>query len=284
MSEHRGALGILAGGGPLPGHLIDACRAIGRPCFVIAFDGHADGTVIGAAPHAWVRLGAAEEALGLLRVHDVSDIVLAGPVRRPSLRELRPDGRAARFLARGLLSRGDDGLLGAIVRTLEEEEGFRVVGVDSILVDLRATTGPFGACSPGDSALDDIAHGVEVVRRLGELDIGQAAVVRAGIVLGVEAAEGTAGLLQRMVPFRESEPGGVLVKLAKPKQERRADLPTIGPDTVTAAAAAGLAGIAVMAGATLVLERAEVIVRADAANLFVCGIKPGDFVRNYESD
>ena len=121
------------------------------------------------------------------------------------------------------------------------------------------------------------------MRQLGELDIGQAAVVRAGIVLGVEAAEGTAGLLERMVPFRGPELSGVLVKLAKPNQERRTDLPTIGPDTVTAAAAAGLAGIAVMADATLVIERAEAVARADTAKLFLTGIVPADFVREYEA-
>lgn len=275
-------LGILAGGGPLPGHLIEACRAVSRPCFVIAFEGHADPAVIGDSPHAWVRLGAVGEALGLLRVEGVKEIVMAGPVRRPSMRELRPDARAARFLARGLLTRGDDGLLGAIVRTLEEEEGFRVVGADSILTEFRAPEGPLGACQPDAAALADIARGVEVVRRLGELDVGQAAIVRTGVVLGVEAIEGTAGLLARVAAFRGSDRAGVLVKLAKPHQEQRVDLPTIGPDTVGAAAAAGLVGIAVAAGATLVVDRAEVVVRADAERLFVSGVRPSDFVAGYE--
>ena len=281
--EPAGALGILAGGGPLPGHLIEACRATGRACFVIAFEGHTDAAVIGDAPHAWVRLGAAGEALALLRSQSVTDIVMAGPVARPSMRELRPDARAARFLARGLLSRGDDGLLGAIVRMLEEEEGFRVVGADTILTGLRANEGSFGRHTPDETARADIAHGVEVVRQVGALDIGQAAVVRAGIVLGVEAAEGTAGLLARMNAFRDEEPGGVLVKLAKPRQERRADLPTIGLDTVVAAASAGLSGIAVTAGATLVLDRAELVAEADKAGLFVIGIRPTDYVAEYET-
>lgn len=283
MASDTAKLGILAGGGPLPGHLIEACRERGRPFFVIAFAGHADPDVIGDAPHAWVRLGAAEEALALLRTQNVEEIVMAGPVRRPSLKELRPDARAARFLARGLLMRGDDGLLGAIVRTLEEEEGLRVVGTDSILTDLRAPEGALGVYAPDAQACADIARGVEVVRDIGALDIGQAAVVRAGIVLGVEAAEGTAKLLKRMSDFRDDDQAGVLVKLAKPRQERRADLPTIGPDTVTDAAAAGLAGIAVSAGATLIIDRVEVVTRADAAGLFVCGIRPGDYVSDYEA-
>lgn len=276
-------LGILAGGGPLPGHLIEACRANGRAHFVIAFEGQADPSVIGDAPHAWVRLGSVEEALTLLRTQDVEEIVMAGPVKRPSLKELRPDARAAKFLARGLLTRGDDGLLGAIVRTLEEEEGLRVVGTDTILTELRAPEGPFGRMEPAETDRADIARGVEVVRSIGALDIGQAAIIRSGIVLGVEAAEGTAGLLARIAAFRGDMSAGVLVKLAKPGQERRADLPTIGPDTIADAANAGLAGIAISAGTTLVIDRAEVVARANAAGLFVCGIRPSAFVRDYEA-
>ncbi|MEP4380707.1 MAG: UDP-2,3-diacylglucosamine diphosphatase LpxI [Alphaproteobacteria bacterium] len=271
-------LGILAGGGPLPGLLIEACRATGRPVFVIAFEGQADPAVIGDAPHAWVRLGAADDALGRLRAEDVEEIVMAGPVHRPSLKELRPDRRAARFLARGLLNKGDNGLLGAIVRTLEEDEGFRVVGADSVLQEMRAAEGAFGTIMPDPDNLSDIAHGVRVLDATGHLDIGQAVVVQQGIVLGLEAAEGTHGLLARCAGLRREGRGGVLVKLPKPGQEIRADMPTIGPDTVADAVAAGLAGIAVGAGNTLVLDEAGLIVAADAAGLFIVGVRPGDYL------
>lgn len=270
-------LGILAGGGPLPGHLIEACRETGRPVFVIAFEGQADPAVIGDAPHAWVRLGAADDALGRLRAEGVEEIVMAGPVRRPTLKELRPDRRAARFLARGLLNKGDNGLLGAIVRTLEEDEGFRVIGADAVLGDLRAPTGPFGGYEPDPDAADDIAHGVRVLTETGHLDIGQAVVVQQGIVLGLEAAEGTRGLLARCAELRREGRGGVLVKLPKPGQEIRADMPTIGPETVAGAIEAGLAGIAVGAGNTLVLDQAQLVATADAAGLFVVGVRPSDF-------
>jgi DUF1009 family protein len=276
-------LGILAGGGPLPGYLIEACRVSDRPVFVVAFEGQADADVIGDAPHAWVRLGAAEEALGRLRAERVEEIVMAGPVRRPTLAELRPDRRAARFLARGLLNKGDNGLLGAIVRTLEEEEGFRVVGADSVLADLKAPEGPFGKHVPDRDAREDIALGVRVLRETGRLDIGQAVVVQQGIVLGIEAAEGTRRLIERCAELRREGRGGVLVKLAKPGQETRADLPAIGPETVAAATASGLAGIAVGAGATLVFDRHAVTETADAAGLFVVGIRPGAFVADYDT-
>lgn len=276
-------LGILAGGGPLPGNLIEACKSSGREYFVLAFKGQADPDVIGEAPQAWVRLGAVEEAIGRLRAERCEELVLAGPVQRPSLAELRPDRRAARFLARGLLSKGDNGLLGAVVRTLEEEEGFRVVGADSILADLRAGAGPLGRHTPAPDDEADIARGVDAVHEIGVLDIGQAAVIRQGVVLGVEAEDGTGALLQRCGALECGTRSGVLVKLPKPGQEKRADLPTIGPDTVADAAAAGLAGIAVAAGATLVIDPDRVAADADAAGLFVVGIKPGDYRSDYDS-
>ncbi len=275
-------LGILAGGGPLPGYLIEACRSSGRDYFVLAFSDQAEPQIIGEAPQAWVRLGAVEEAIGRLHAENCEELVLAGPVRRPSLAELRPDRRAARFLARGLLSKGDNGLLGAIVRILEEEEGFRVVGADTILADLRAGAGAFGKHRPASEDEADIARGVDVVHQIGKLDIGQAAVVRRGLVLGVEAAEGTEMLLNRCGELQGERHGGVLVKLPKPGQEKRADLPAIGPRTVAGAAAANLAGIAVAAGATLVFEPVRVAADADAAGLFIVGIKPEDYRSDYD--
>ena len=275
-------LGILAGGGPLPGYLIEACRMSHRAFFVLAFEDQADPEIIGDAPQAWVRLGAVEEAIGRLHAEQCEELVLAGPVRRPSLVDLRPDQRAARFLARGLLTKGDNGLLGAVVRSLEEEEGFRVVGADSILADLRAAAGPFGRHAPAQDDETDITRGVQVVYHIGRLDIGQAAIIRRGVVLGVEAAEGTEALLDRCGALSPDTRGGVLVKLPKPDQEKRADLPTIGPRTVAGAVGAGLTGIAVAAGATLVFDPVQVIADADAAGLFIVGIKPDDYYSDYD--
>jgi len=194
-------------------------------------------------------------------------------VRRPSLASLMPDWRAAKFFARiGLRALGDDGLLSAIIKELELE-GFRVVGIESILGGLLAPKGPLGRIEPDEQARADIARGLEVARALGALDIGQAAVVQQGIVLGVEAADGTDALIARAGSLRREGPGGVLVKIAKPGQERRVDLPTIGVRTVEAAANAGLRGIAVEAGAALVVDRAAVAAAADGAALFVLGVE-----------
>ena len=266
-------IGILAGGGQLPARIIAACRETGRDHFVIAIEGHTDPDVLGDAPHAWLRIGAGGKALKLLREQSVEELVLAGDIRRPSMAEMRPDMWTAKFMAKlGAKGLGDDGLLSAVVRELEEGEGFRVVAPESLLPGALATAGVFGAVMPDADAIQDIERGVEVARGIGALDVGQGAVVQQGIVLAVEAAEGTDAMLERAGRLRREGPGGVLVKVRKPGQERRADLPTIGEATVRAAAAAGLRGIALQAEGALVIGRDDVVRAADAAGLFVIGI------------
>ena len=267
-------LGIVAGSGALPGHVAAACQASGRPFFVLAIEGYADAALVADRPHAWIRLGAAGgRGIDLLKEAGVEDVVLVGAVRRPSLAALRPDRRTALFLAKiGRAAFGDDGLLGAVVRTLEDE-GFRVVGPDAILREILAVEGVYGAVAPDADAWADIERGLTVARAIGALDIGQAAVVQQGLVLGVEAIEGTDALVARTAALRREGPGGVLVKVKKPGQETRVDLPVIGARTVENAAAAGLRGIAVEAGAALVVDRAAVVAAADRAGLFVVGVK-----------
>ena len=266
-------LGILAGRGSLPRRLIESCRAAGREVFVLGLEGEAEPETLADVPHGWCRLGAASAGLDLLRANQVTELVLAGGVRRPSLASLRPDWRAAKFFARvGYRALGDDGLLSAVVKEFERE-GFRVVGADELLPAASLGEGPLGRLAPDAEAAEDIARGLAVARAIGALDIGQAVVVQQGLVLGVEAIEGTDALLRRCAGLRRDGHGGVLVKLAKPGQESRADRPTIGPQTVALAAETGLRGIAAEAGATLVLDRDEVIRTADAAGLFVVGFR-----------
>jgi len=266
-------LGVVAGGGELPLRVIEAARALARPVFVLALEGIADQAVVADAPHAWVRLGAAGEGFRLLREAGVEEVVLAGSVRRPSLASLRPDWRAAKFFARvGLRALGDDGLLRAVIAELEGE-GFRVVSVETLIGDALAPEGVLGACAPSQEDEADIARGLEAARALGRLDVGQAAVVQQGLVLGVEAIEGTDALIARCGDMLREGKGPVLVKIAKPGQERRADLPTIGPRTVALAADAGFAGIAVEAGSTILIDRAALVALADERSLFVAGIR-----------
>ncbi|MBV9827250.1 MAG: UDP-2,3-diacylglucosamine diphosphatase LpxI [Alphaproteobacteria bacterium] len=269
----RGRLGLIAGNGGLPARIIEHCRQSGREMFVLALEGEAERATVENVPHAWCRLGGAASALDLLRENGVDELVLAGGVRRPTLTSLRPDWRAAKFLARvGYRALGDDGLLSAVVRELERE-GFRVVGADQLLDEAALPEGVLGRIHPDGDAEADIAIGLRIARAIGALDIGQAAVVQQGLVLGVEAIEGTDALLRRCRELRREGPGGVLVKTEKPGQERRADRPTIGPRTVALAAEGGLRGIAAEAGAILLLDRAEIIRLADASGLFVVGVR-----------
>jgi DUF1009 family protein len=278
-----GPLGILAGGGPLPGQVAAAARAAGREVFIVGFDGFAEHGVIGGYPHAIARLGAAGRILAALRAHRVKDLVLAGPVRRPSILDLRPDAEGARILARigRAAFAGDDGLLAAVVCVLGEE-GFRVLGAHEVATEAVVKRGLLTKAAPDAAAQADIARGVAVVRALGSVDVGQACVVQQGIVLSLEAIEGTDAMLARSRAVARPGPGGVLVKLVKPGQDRRADLPTIGPRTVAAAIAAGLQGIAFEAEGTILLERAAMVSAADAAGLFLIGIDPGAFERTGE--
>jgi len=266
-----GKLGILAGSGELPLRVIESCRAVNRPVFVLAFEDSCAPATVADVAHEWLRLGAGATGLRLLRDNQVEELVMAGGVRRPSLRALRPDWRTLRFFAkiglRALADWGDDALFRAIIAELEHE-GFRVIGADTILAHLLAPMGPLGTRKPLSADEADIAAGLAAARAHGARDLGQAVIARHGRVVAVEDRAGTDALIRR-----SAGSGGVLVKMAKPGQDRRADLPAIGPATIAAVAASGLRGIAIEAGATLVLDRDAVIAAADRAGIFVVGVK-----------
>jgi hypothetical protein len=273
--QTRAPLGILAGSGRLPVRVAAAAAAAGRAVFIIGLDGFADAAALAPWPHTVIRMGAAGRILAALRTNGCRDLVLIGAVRRPSFFDMRPDAEGTRLLARAGRAAflGDDGLLAAVIKVLGEE-GFRVIGAHEILNEALAPVGVLGAVAPDAQAMADIERATEVARALGAVDVGQGCVVQHGLVLAVEAIEGTDAMLARSAGLARPGPGGVLVKLVKPGQDHRADLPTIGPDTVRAAAGAGLRGIAFAAGATLLAERAATIDAADRAGLFLLGLDP----------
>ena len=271
MAANR--LGILAGGGALPGLIARACKGEGREVLVIAFEGETDPATCTGVPHRWLGLGAVGALLKALRKADCREVVLAGSIRRPSLSSLKVDLRGMRLMGRIARSqgKGDDALLSLVIAELEAE-GFTVVGADDLIATLCTPAGVLGARAPDEDAGLDIAIGIEAARTLGAQDIGQAVVVQAGRVLGVEGVEGTDGLIERCAALQEAGPGAVLVKMKKPGQERRADLPTIGATTIERLAEAGFRGVAVEAGETLILERTQAIARADEHGVFVVGV------------
>ena len=268
-------LGSIAGGGPLPARVAATAQSTGRPVHVVALEGYADTSLLTPYAYTPARLGSVGHILQTLRSQCCRDIVLVGPVRRPSLLHLRPDAEGARLLARigRAAFTGDDGFLAAIVRVLGEE-GFHVLGAHEILTEALAPAGLLSQAAPDSADEADIARGVAVARALGSVEVGQGWIVQQGIVLGVEAIEGTDAMLARAAELRRPGPGGVLVKLVKPGQDRRADLPTLGPRTIDAAAGAGLRGIAFEAGGTLFTDRAACVARANAAGLFLLGLYP----------
>jgi DUF1009 family protein len=172
------ALGVLAGGGPLPGRVAAAASATGRPVFIVGLEGFADHHVIARWPHTFHRMGAAGGILGALRKHGCQDLVLIGPVRRPSLRDIRPDTEGVKVLARigRAAFAGDDGLLSAVIRVLGEE-GFRVLGAHEILREALGPRGLLSRAGPDANAMADITRGVAVAHALGSVDVGQSCVV-----------------------------------------------------------------------------------------------------------
>ena len=273
-------LGIIAGGGALPVRLAEACAAKGAPFIVVRLSGFADPEAA-RFPGDEVRLGEGGKLARVLKEHGCDAVVMAGIVPRPDFSRLSLDWRAAALLPRliAAATRGDAALLSVIVDAFEAE-GVKVVGADEVAQDLAPRPGAIGRHAPTPGALADIRKAAGVIAALGPFDVGQAAVVASGLVLAIEAAEGTDAMLARCADLPEAilggDRGGVLVKAPKPGQELRVDLPTIGPATIEGAIRARLSGIAVEAGRALFLDAEAAVRRADEAGLFLYGFTQGD--------
>lgn len=270
-------LGIIAGGGDLPLHLAQACAGAGRAPYVVRLQGIADAA-LSVYDGELCGIAEAGRILRLLKNSGCDAVVLAGAVQRPNFADLKPDWRGVALLPKVIAAgvRGDAAVLDVLVETIEAE-GFIIVAAEEVAGALSAQPGVFGVCAPSERDHADIAKAAAIVRALGAFDVGQGAVVREGQVLAIEAAEGTDLMLERCVRLTvpDAPRAGVLVKRPKPGQELRVDLPAIGPETVRRVSAARLAGIAVEAGAALVIDYAEVTRLADEAGIFVYGFERG---------
>lgn len=275
-----GRLGLIAGGGDLPLQIARHCVETGRPVFVVRLRGFADPSM-DAFPGEVVGLAEVGRCIRVLKAAGCEAVCLAGNVARPDFAALKPDLRGMAMLPRLVLEarRGDDALLRAVLDEFRKE-GFVIEGAHEARSDLVLGAGVLGRHAPDPAHQADIRRALEIARRIGELDIGQGAVVCDGLVLAVEAQEGTDAMLRRVAeevaPALRGEAGrrrGVLAKAPKPIQETRVDLPTIGPATVRGAARAGLAGLVGEAGRTLVLDREALVALADELGLFVLGVE-----------
>lgn len=264
-------LGLIAGGGRVPALVREACRQNGRSLYIAALNGFCDPAIVAGCEHDWFDMAQVGRLFDSLKAAEVAEVTITGSVTRPDFSRMLPDWRGAKLLPRFIKAglQGDDAVLRVVIETFEAE-GFRLVGVEAIVAGLLAPAGLMGRLAPSDDDWLDIRCGILAARALGLADKGQAAVAAHQQTIGLEDEAGTDSLLQRMTLVPEAR-GGVLVKCLKPGQERRVDLPTIGVQTVANAAAAGLRGIAVEAGAALIVDRAATCAAADMAGLYLVG-------------
>lgn len=277
-SADEGALAIICGGGTLPFAVADAVIKHGRRVVLFAIRGWADPKRIVDYPHYWAAVGQFGAFCRLARGEGCRDVVFIGSMVRPAIWQIRPDFKTLRLLPRifGIFRGGDDHLLKGVA-AIFEEHGFRLVGAHAVAPEILMPEGALGRERPNDRDRADIAKGLALLSAASPFDVGQAVVVADARVLAIEAAEGTDRMLARVAELRQSgriaSGRGVLVKAAKRNQDRRLDLPSIGPQTVESAARAGLAGIAVVAGGTIVAEPTRIGATADRAGLFVLGVR-----------
>jgi len=273
----RGRLGLIAGGGALPLAIAARCEAEGRPVFVVRLASFADPHLV---RYPGLEAGMAEigRVLSALKKAGCTAVCFAGTVNRPDFKALKPDLKGATVLP-GIIAaatRGDDALLRKILSVFEAE-GYAIEGADDILGGETLAAGALGRLSPSPDHLADLKKALHVAEKAGELDIGQGAVVCDGLVLAVEAQEGTDAMLARVAGLpadlkgAPGAPRGALGKAPKPIQDLRVDMPVMGARTVEMAAAAGLAGIGGVAGQLILIDRPAILEAADRLGLFVWG-------------
>ncbi len=270
-------LGLIAGGGGLPQAVAQRCEAEGRPIYIVRLEGFADPHLARwpGGDFGMAQIGAILKAL---KAEGCGAVCLAGIVNRPDFKSLKPDFKGATLLP-GIIAaaaKGDDALLRKILSAFEAE-GFIVEGADDILGGETLPPGPLGRVTPTPEQLEDLKKALYVAEKTGELDIGQGAVVCDGLVLAVEAQEGTDAMLRRVADLPVDLRGavtdrrGALAKAPKPIQDLRVDMPVIGARTLELAAQAGLSGVGGVAGRLILIDRPAIIETADRLGLFVWG-------------
>jgi UDP-2,3-diacylglucosamine hydrolase len=275
----KSSVGIIAGNGTLPSAVASSLQVRGIRPVIFAIRGFCDPQFTASFEHHWIALGQFGRLARLLRSENIQDVVFIGTLVRPALSEVRLDWGTIRIVPKiaAAMRGGDNHLLSGVARIFEQH-GFRLIGVQDAAPDLLVPEGNLARYKPDAEAENDIQKGMAVLRAMSPFDIGQAVIVINGHVVGLEDIEGTDGLLARIARLRElgrirAKPGhGVLVKAPKISQDLRLDLPTLGPKTIEGVAAAGLSGVAIVAGQTIIAEPQKMIEIADRSGVFVTGI------------
>jgi DUF1009 family protein len=272
MSENK-KLGMIAGGGMMPVEIIRYCNAHEREIFVIGIEPFAKEEELKDAPHIFAKIGEAGKIMKAFRENNVYEIVLAGGIKRPSFKEMIPDWEGMKIVTKLALKKmSDDKLFRAVMAEIEDR-GFKIVGIEEVVPEMMFSEGIYGKVKPTAEDMDDIQRGITVAKALGAVDVGQAVVVQEGMVLAVEAIEGTDMMLSRASMLKKEGKDPVMVKVLKPGQDLRTDLPAMGLQTVEQLKKYGIRGIAVEAGGILMIERDAVIQMADKEGIFIIGVK-----------
>lgn len=271
------SIALVAGQGDLPLDILRQCQACKISCVVICLHNQINEEVlhlckINNIPHQINCIGEVSKMLDFLKNHNIKEIIFAGNVRRPSLTEISLDKGGVMWLKKlgSKFMQGDDSLLKGLIELIQNE-GFEVKAPHDFL-NLFIQSKILSSHAPSEVDLEDIAKGKKILEVISHLDIGQAVIVQQGLVLGIEAIEGTEALIKRVSLLKRSSKGGVLIKMAKINQTDKIDLPTIGPDTIHQVHEAGLNGIALEASKGYVVNLEETLVKANQLNVFLVGI------------
>ena len=272
---NKKTLGMIAGGGMMPMEIIKYCNQNEQDIFVVGLESFAKEDELKDAPHIFAKIGEVGKMIKAFNQNNVYDIVLAGGIKRPALKELIPDWEGAKLLAKlakNIKKLGDDKLFRMVMDEIERY-GFHVVGIEEVVPGMLFSEGVYGKVKPSQEDMDDVRRGITVAKAIGAVDVGQAVVVQEGIVLAMEAVEGTDQMLSRAASLKKQGKAPVMVKVLKPGQDMRVDLPAIGLQTIELLKTNGIKGIAVEAGGILLIERDAVIETADREGIFIIGMK-----------
>jgi DUF1009 family protein len=278
QAADKSTVAIICGGGAFPAAIADAVLAQGRPVYLFLVKGFADAA-LERYPHEWVKIGALAKFVASSRKHGAKDIVIIGSSVRPRLSQIGFDWKSALLLPRlaRMFLGGDNSLLSGVAKIFEEN-GLTVRGAHEVAPQILMPEGLATRLLPNAKENEAIEAGRDLLRAIDGFDVGQAVVVAGKRIVAIEGAEGTQGLLARVEEMRRNgrlrlgAREGVLVKLPKPSQDRRLDLPAIGIDTIAQAKAAGLAGIAVEARGSIVVDAQKFVEAAELAGLFVVAL------------
>lgn len=268
------SLGIIAGKGNLPKLIIEKCQKAQTPFTVILIKDQADPAEYQFLKPAILEIGQVSELLKVFKENKVTEIVFAGGVKKPSFSNLKTDKKGAALLSKIVAGKifGDDNILTTITKFFAKE-GFKIVGVQDLVTDLVVKKGILTKLKPGKSDLENIKIGVEALKLMADLDVGQALAVQQKQIIAIEALEGTDELIKRStkIAFKEGDKP-ILIKIKKQNQNKKIDLPTIGVKTIANLAKSGFKGIAFEAGSTLILEKEKIVELANGLGIFVVAV------------